>query len=461
MRRRVFSELAFNEGTIGFGVARFPIHRNGVTIGDGAVIPEIKFTLPPMSVEESTLGEIQLQYTEMVNGVCRRAVELGQKSIVVEFELLPPMTSNPVWGETITNLLRTHLEEFRAKDGLKFLLRITPVDTRDSHRPPVRRTGDELQHVLDSFRRCALAGGDLLSIESTGGKEVTDVAVMGADIRGMIFGCGILAPLDMEFLWEHICAIADETKTIPAGDTACGIGNTAMILADGHFIPKVFAALVRTLTAVRSIVAYEAGAVGPGKDCAYENAFIKAITGLPMSMEGKSSACAHFSSLGNIAAVYADLWSNEAVQNVRLLSGPAPTVSMEQLIYDCRLMNAALTGNQAHMLRQWFVESDASLDPQAYVLKPEIVVRVARALIGKTDSYDRSVAVARETLECLQTGVASKALVLDDREQKWLDRIHAALDELPAEREQFVAEEQTRWKEYVDYEQYGLAETFA
>ena len=137
----------------------------------------------------------------------------------------------------------------------------------------------------------------------------------------------------MEMLWGKIVAIANKTGTIPGGDTACGFGNTAMVLAEKKYIPKVFAAVVRTLVAV------EQGAKGPDKDCGYEGPFLKAISGIPISMEGKTAACAHFSPLGNIAAACADLWSNESVQKIKLLAGMAPTVYFEQLEYDTRLMN--------------------------------------------------------------------------------------------------------------------------
>src|ERR1035438_10450247 len=49
-------------------------------------------------------------------------------------------------------------------------------------------------------------------------------------------------------------------------------------------------------------------------------------TGCSISMEGKSASCAHFSPIGNIASAMCDLWSNESVQNVRLLSGSAPEI---------------------------------------------------------------------------------------------------------------------------------------
>ena len=115
-----------------------------------------------------------------------------------------------------------------------------------------------------------------------------------------------------------------------------------MQLAHQKMLPEVLAAVVRAMSAVRSLAAFEQGAVGPSKDCAYEGPVMKAITGFPISMEGKSASCAHFSPLGNIAAGMCDLWSNESVQNVRLLSGNAPEVFTELLTYDCRLMNAAL-----------------------------------------------------------------------------------------------------------------------
>ena len=94
----------------------------------------------------------------------------------------------------------------------------------------------------------------------------------------------------------------------------------------------------------------EEGAVGPDKDCGYEGPFLKAITGIPISMEGKTASCAHLSPVGNIASACTDLWSNESVQNIKLLAGMAPTVYMEQLEYDTRLMNQAIKGGRESIL---------------------------------------------------------------------------------------------------------------
>ena len=57
------------------------------------------------------------------------------------------------------------------------------------------------------------------------------------------------------------------------------------------------------MSAARSLVAFEHGAIGPSKRlCLIRAPVIKAITGCPIAMEGKSATCAHFSPLGNIAS---------------------------------------------------------------------------------------------------------------------------------------------------------------
>ncbi len=74
----------------------------------------------------------------------------------------------------------------------------------------------------------------------------------------------------MSFLWKDIVNIARRNNCIAGGDTACTIANTAMKLAGGvksMSLPHTLAAIVRAMSAARSLVAYEQGATGPGKDC--------------------------------------------------------------------------------------------------------------------------------------------------------------------------------------------------
>ncbi|MCP4249125.1 MAG: methanol--corrinoid methyltransferase [bacterium] len=437
MATNSYTKLAIeNAAELVFGQAPRPLTcGHDLTIGSGRVYPEINFTLPPMEVTGATMPAVREQYQKMIDGVCQRAVDLQAPGLVVEFELLPPMTIQPEWGESIVALLRSTLDQYHDKYGLTSALRATPTDVRDGERPIRRRSGRYWEAMRESFRRCAAAGADLMSIESTGGKEISDEAIVQCDLQAVLVALGILGPRAMACLWDQIGEPCRGTGCVPAGDTACAFANTAMVLADRKMIPKVVATVVRTVSAVRSLVAYECGAVGPSKDCAYEGPFIKAIAGVPISLEGKSAACAHLSSLGNIAAATADLWSNESVQNVRLLGGDAPVVSVEQLIYDCRLMNVAAAdgADGAGRLRDWMVRSDAPLDPQAYILTPENVIRIAGVIVGSDDAFTRSRRTAAATLDILREGAAEGALQLDDREKHWLDMLQMQLDIIPAD----------------------------
>jgi len=413
-----------------------------MVIGGGQVYPELNFTLPPMFVDATTMPEVRQHYRDIIGGACRRAVELEAPGLVIEFETLPPMTENPAWGIELTRILLDGMEAAHAKHGLKSVLRITPNDTREMERPPRMRSGKLYEAMIQTFDGCAAAGAELLSIESVGGKEIHDEALMLCDMRAVIFALCVLGVRDMRFLWTELNTIARKHGAYCAGDTACGFGNTAMVLAEQKMIPRVFAAVVRAVTAVRTLVCYECGAVGPGKDCGYENPILKAITGFPMAMEGKTAACAHSSPLGNIAAAACDTWSNESVQNIKLLGGMAPTCYVEQLIYDCRLMNQALTDGRdaALRFRKWLVNSDASLDPQAYVLTPESALAIAQAIVQAANPVAAGKAAALTAVRLLCEGQLAGRLKIPPREIPWLDRIQKAVETIPANESEFIGE---------------------
>jgi len=439
-----FRRLAIPDSAeLRFGVSPKPLTtQRGLTIGSGIVYPELNFTLPPMFVDANTMPEVRRHYQDIITGACRRAVELEAPGLVVEFEMLPPMTENPAWGIELTRILLDAMAEAHAKHGLKSVLRITPNDTREMERPPRMREGKFYEAMMQTFEGCAAAGAELLSIESVGGKEVHDEALMNGDLRGVIFALCVMGVRDMRFLWTELAQIARKHGAHCAGDTACGFGNTAMVLAEQKMIPRVFAAVVRAVTAVRTLVCYECGAVGPGKDCGYENPNRKAITGFPMAMEGKTAACAHLSPLGNIAAATCDTWSNESVQNIKLLGGMAPTCYVEQLIYDCRLMNQALAdGRDAALLyRKWMVNSDAFLDPQAYVLTPESAVTIAEAIVRAPTPLEAGRAAALTAVRLIREAHGGGRLKLPPREISWLDRMQKATEAIPASESEFIAE---------------------
>jgi len=424
-----------------FGKAPKPVKtRRGLEIGGGQVYAELNFTLPIMSINDSTLKEVYEHYRGIAEGALERALHLESKGVVLELETLLEMTKTPTIGIEIVKEMNEICENYYQKYGLKSEIRLTPNDLREFDRPAKQRTSQYLEPMMELFEKGSLAGGDLLSIESTGGKEVSDDALMNCDIKTIMFALSVLGVRDMQFLWKKIVDVANKNGKIAGGDSACGFANTAMVLAEKKYIPKVFAALVRVISVVRSIVAMEEGAIGPDKDCGYEGPFLKAITGIPISMEGKTAACAHLSPIGNIASACADLWSNESVQNIKLLSGMAPTAYMEQLEYDARLMNEALRAGKLHcnILQQLLVSSDIYTDPQALILAPENIIRISRELI-KGDSY---VANAKNgalvTIDIIEEAVASGKLKLSEMEIGYLPYMREELESIPENESDFV-----------------------
>jgi methanol--5-hydroxybenzimidazolylcobamide Co-methyltransferase len=437
------SALAIPEATqLVFGRAPQPVECGfGLTIGGGQVYPEVNFTLPAITISGDNWSKVVAHYEEMAKNILKRATSLHVPGIVLEFELLPAMTETPGWGAEITALLRRHLREAHEEHGLKSALRVTPTDIRAQGKPLELRSGPAWEQLRRSFELCIDAGADIISIESVGGKEVHDPGLMYGDVRCIAFALGVLAPRDMAWLWGEITRMCDGSrKAVPGGDTACGFANTAMQLAHQKMLPEVLAAVVRAMSAVRSLVAFEHGAVGPSKDCAYEGPVIKAITGCPISMEGKSAACAHFSPIGNIAAAMCDLWSNESVQNVRLLSGNAPEVFTEMLAYDCRLMNTASASGGALTLRQWLVDSDKHLSPQAMVLSPQATIEIAKAIVGADSHYHATVSAGLAAAGLLRECVDAGTLNLNKKEKGWLSRIERELHSLPGNEAELLAE---------------------
>ena len=457
---RKYSTLAIpSSDQLLYGICPHPLKCGlGLTIGAGVVFPEVNFTLPPMNMTDETWPEAVAHYEQMAEQILRRAAALGTPGIVLEFELLPPMTLKPEWGAELTALLQRHLRAYHEKHHLACALRVTPTDMRDQQKPPQLRSGPGWECLNRSFELCAEAGADILSVESVGGKEVHDQALMYGDFPGIVFALGVLAPRDMSWLWGEIGDVCRRHPgVVPGGDSACGFANTAMQLAHQKMLPEVLAAVVRAMSAVRSLAAFEQGAVGPSKDCAYEGPVMKAITGYPIAMEGKSASCAHFSPLGNIAAAMCDLWSNESVQNVRLLSGNAPEVFTELLVYDCRLMNvASATEGGALQMRNWMTASDEWLSPQAAVLSPEATIKIATAIVGADTPYHRTIAAGRAAVEILQQGMAQQRLHLSRKEQQWLMRIDEALDAIPANEETLMSDMEPQYGSLYDKASYGL-----
>jgi methanol--5-hydroxybenzimidazolylcobamide Co-methyltransferase len=441
-----------------YGRAKYPVNlKNGMSIGGGVVYPEINFTLPPMLITKETMPDVLRIYREIAEDLCKRAYDLYVPGFVAEIGTLPPMTFNPEWGIEVCKTVVDIIKEHEAKRGIKGAVRITPNDIREGRELTHMWRGSHWEWILETFEGCAKAGAEFLAIESIGGKEAHDDAIMYCDLPKSIYALSYLGCADMDKLWAEIARIADSTGTVASGDTACGFANTAMVLADKNYIPRVFAAAVRVVSAVRSLVAYEQGAKGPHKDCGYEGVYVKAITGTPISTEGRTAACAHLSPVGNIAACLCDIWSNESIQHIKLLGGMAPTISFEQLAYDARLMNTASERSHetALLLRDLHADSDSKLDPQAWVLRPDVVLEISKELVKEDGTYyQKSRKAAELALASIRKAHESNLLNLDDKEVDWLERLEEAvgdMDDNGADFEEIIGE-----SDKVDLKKYDM-----
>jgi methanol--5-hydroxybenzimidazolylcobamide Co-methyltransferase len=442
MLKHIYNTTAYqNLDDFIYGKAVFPVKLvNGMVIGGGTVYPEVNFTLPTMTIEENSMPKVIENYLEIITGICKRGIDLNVPGFIAEIEYLPPMSFNPKWAEEVTKVVAGTIKESFEKFGLKGSVRATPVDIREGPELEHMYHGKQWDLVLETFERTAKAGADFLAIESVGGKDVHDEATMYGDIKKAVFALSVLACRDMEKLWTEIVRIADENRVVPSGDTACAFANTALVLADRGYVSKVYSAVVRVMTGVRSLVAVEAGGRGPHKDCGYEGVYVKAISGTPITTEGRTAACAHLSPLGNIAGCLCDAWSNESVQNIKLLGGMAPTISFEQLIYDCRLFNgASAKGKDAALfLRDLHADSDSVYDPQAYILRPDVVLRISKEIVKVSGFYERTKTAAVQALKEIAEGHKAGALNLSEREEESLKTLQEEIAALPSSESQII-----------------------
>jgi len=432
-----FTSLSYeNPRDLVFGRAKQPLRYGlGLEVGAGRVIPELKYW-PRRGAEEA--GKLVEEFTRITKEALERAVDLGAEALQLETELSYKATMQPKLAREIVEAQRSVMEDYHSEYGITLALRVTVADIRWSK--SLSRE-EALALMMEAFEEVAAAGADVLSIESIGGKEVFDYSIIRGDLEGIALSLGILAPIDVERLWRDVVRIAARHGVIAGGDTACGFANTAMKLAGGlarRMVPHTLAAIVRAMSIPRTLKAYEVGAKGPGKDCAYENVAIKAITGYPMSMEGKASAVAHSSLLGNVAAAACDLWSNEQVENLKLFGGTGPQVFLEILHYDCELMNAALRTGRETMLRDLMVESDAWRDPQALILAPPFAWEIARVVVEEGDDYRRAVRAGIRALQLIETEWRKGRLRMDDREAGYMLRLKRELERLPSDAEDLL-----------------------
>ena len=438
MARTKLTKMAYGSGAeMMFGTAKKPVTtKRGIVIGGGFVHPEV---VPhPRPGSEKTMKTLLREYERANGDALERMTIVGHPTLCIENEHIFQMTHNPKWGGEIAAQTARQMDDYLAKYGLKASYRSTIADLRKPDMVDMR-TSDYTKEVIESFKECAKYA-DVVSIESMGGKEIFDHAIIRNDIGGILFGIGVLGAIDMEWMWNQIVEIAKKNHCIPGGDTNCSEANTAMFMAGGMTskdVPHVIAALSRAIAASRTLVAYECGATGPTKDCAYEDPIIKAMTGVPIATEGKTSACAHSDLAGNLIAAVCDLWSNEAVEYHDMFGATTTSVFAEILGYDVAMLNTALELGYQEQMKEILVNSDMYRDSHSLILAPDNAWQVGNAIVSNraTSNYASARAGAMKAGEII---LGDAKMKLTAHEKAALTKAMADLKALPESEGNFI-----------------------
>ena len=203
-------------------------------------------------------------------------------------------------------------------------------------------------------------------------------------------------------------------------------------------------------------MAFEHGAVGPSKDCAYENPIIKAITGCPISMEGKSAACAHFSPLGNIASAMCDLWSNESVPERPAPLGQCPGGLRRTARLRLSPHERGDVPGPSPVASRLADRIGRMAQPAGGGPLAAGRARIAAAIVGTPGDYPRTIAAGQAATEILKEGHATDRLKLVPKERRWLGRIEEELAALPADEDEFRREMTEHYGHLFDPSSYGL-----
>ena len=438
MARQPVTKMAYASGEeMIFGTAKKPVTtKRGIVIGGGFVHPEV---VPhPRPGSEKTMKTLLREYERANGDALERMVIVGHPTLQIENEHIFQMTHNPTWGGEIAAQTARQMDDYLSKYGLKASYRSTIADLRKPDMVNMRES-QYTKEVIESFNECAKYA-DVISIESMGGKEIFDHCIIRNDIGGILFGIGVLGARDMEWMWDQIVAIAKKHKCIPGGDTNCSEANTAMFMAGGMTskdVPHVIAALSRAIAASRTLVAYECGATGPTKDCAYEDPIIKAMTGVPISTEGKTSACAHSDLAGNLIMAVCDLWSNEAVEYHDMFGASTTSVFAEILGYDCAMLNSAIELGYQKQMKEVLVNSDMYRDSHSLILAPDNAWKVGNAITSnRAEGFYASARAG--AMEAGNIILKDSKMKLTAHENGALTKAMKDMDALPAKEGDFI-----------------------
>ncbi|MCL2712307.1 MAG: methanol--corrinoid methyltransferase [Methanomassiliicoccaceae archaeon] len=441
-----YTKMAYDKADdIVFGTAKHPVSYGfGIKVGAGRVIPELNYA--PRPGKEKDIALITKEYVDYISqDAVNRAVTLGFPDLQLETEWISQMGTNSKMAESIVSGQTALLEKMHDKYGINLAIRHTIPDQREADqglRPKMDKERSYPERLIISAEIAAENGAHVLSCETMGGKELLDYGVQVGDITACLFGIGYLGSLDMSWVWPQFVDICKKNKVVPGGDTNCSGANTSMFMAGGYLdndVQRTFSAVTRCFAAARTLVAWEAGATGPDKDCGYEGPICKTIAGKPNAQEGKNCQCAHADLQGNLMAQICDVWSNESVEYHSEFGGSSVQCWLGSLGYEVSLMNTAIAFGKEKTLRDLYMFSDRARGPEGYVLAYDNAYKIGEAIVAEgKDLYRRAKAAGLTGAKIIRDGNKKKEIMLTAKQKDVLDNIIKTLEKLPDEESKFV-----------------------
>jgi Methanol-cobalamin methyltransferase B subunit. len=427
-----------------FGTAKHPVSYGfGLKIGAGKVIPEINYAPRPGTEKDSE--KLRREYVDYISkDILNRAVTVGFPDVQLETEWVSQMNQSKLAIPVVAGQ-KEICEKFHEEYGINCAVRHTIPDQREADeglRPKMKGKHAYPEKLFECAEFACENGADNLSCETVGGKELADFSVTNGDVIAFLFGVGYLGSIDMSYVWQEFAEIAKKNKAVAGGDTNCSGANVSMFMAGGYQdndVQRTFSAVTRCISAARTLAAWEAGAVGPDKDCGYEGPIVKSIAGKPTAQEGKNCQCAHCDLQGNLMAQVCDLWSNESVEYHPEFGGSSVQCWLGSIGYEAALMNTAIQMKQEKTLRDLYMYADRYRGPEAYVLAYDNAYEVGKAIVANGDNlYLRAKAAGLTGAKIVLKGYENKELGLTNKQLDTLKDIIKKIEALPAEESKFV-----------------------
>ena len=448
-----------------FGKAKQPVSYGfGLKIGAGEVIPEVNYA--PRPGTEKDADRLRKEYVDYISkDILNRCVTAGFPNVQLETEWVSQMNQEKLCAPVVAGQ-KAICEKFHEEYGLNCAVRQTIPDQREAEeglRPGMGGSHAYPEKLFECAEIACENGADNLSCESVGGKEFADYAVTNGDIVAFLFGVGYLGAIDMTYIWSEFSEIAKKNKCVAGGDTNCSGANVSMFMAGGFLdndVQKTFSAVTRCISAARTLAAWEAGAVGPDKDCGYEGPIVKAIAGKPTAQEGKNCQCAHCDLQGNLIAQCCDLWSNESVEYHPEFGGSSVQCWLGSLGYEVALMNTAIQTGQEKTLRDLYMIADRARGPEGYILAYDNAYKIGQAIAENGDNiYLRAKAAGLTAAKIIKGGYEGKEIQLTNKQLEVLEAIIKDLEALPDSEDKFFEYCDKKYSELVplyDKKNYGL-----